>query len=82
MESEIVSDMTEKVNTVSSKSKVAKVSVSATCFYCGNTLPVDEHGIPTSSVYRGEIHAWFCPDCKFKALDMSLAVGNKKKEKQ
>ena len=59
-----------------------QVQFSATCYYCGNLLPVDERGFPTSSIYRGEIHAWFCPDCKFKRLDLSLAVGAKKKEKR
>lgn len=58
------------------------LATTAKCFNCGKTLPVNENGIPVTSVFRGEIHAWFCPDCKFKSLDLSLAVGSDKANKQ
>jgi len=34
------------------------------CASCGQPLPVDERGVPVTSLYK--MGRWLCPDCKYK----------------
>lgn len=45
------------------KGTTFKAAVSAKCSRCGNPLPLDNNGIPSTSLWN--MGNWFCPDCKF-----------------
>lgn len=55
------------------------IGVSAKCSKCGNPLPLDGNGIPTSSIYM--MGKWLCPDCKFGGSKNHLQTAGPKKAK-
>lgn len=61
------------------KKQPKAICVSAKCSKCGNPLPLDGNGIPTSSIYM--MGKWLCPDCKFGGNKNHLQTAAPKKEK-